>query len=253
MTETGMVVPLREAIQQTLDGTLGGPALLRLFMAHDDWRMPVSTDAEGKTHAVYIRDTAGQRFQLLFTDEKGYQDGCATLGAALMGEHYLRTNGCALFADLSDDTDVLSINWNSPPEIFFKKAQTPALRRWAGAVRVEQTLLAPTPDLSLLKHFDGYYIVLQKMDDGYALTLAPDAHGRKLAAVFTAEDTLDAFLKDPRGGEFNFEPVTRMMSGEHLFEDLRDMPLDGITFNCSGPLRARMFSAALATAVVAAP
>lgn len=252
MTGIASASALRDAIQQTLDGKLSGPALLRRFMAHDQWHTPVNIDTDGRPHAVFLKDTGGQRFQLLFTDEPAYQQGRAAIGEALAGDRYLVTNGRALFVDLSDDADVISINWGSAPEIFFKKGQVPSLRRWARAVAVEQTLATPNPDLGLLKHFDGYYIVLQKVEDGFALTLAPDRHRRKIAAVFTAEDALDAFLKDQRAGEIQFEPLTRTMPGEHLFEDLRDMPLDGIAFNCSGPTPPRMFTAALASAVVGA-
>ena len=250
---TGNELPLREAIQQTLDGKQGGPALLRRFMTHDDWHVPIHVDAAGKQLPVYIKDTDDQRFALYFTDEQGYQDGRAAIGAELMGERVLRLTGRALFVELSDDADIISINWNSPPQIFFKKAQVPALRRWAQAVNVEHTLMSPTPDLSLLKRHDAYYIVLQKIPEGFALVLAPDAHERKIAAVFTAEDTLDAFLKDGRNGKFEFEPVTRTIPGQQLFEDLRDMPLDGISFNCAGPVPQRRFAAALANAVVTAP
>jgi hypothetical protein len=250
---TANTIPLREAIQQTLSGTMSGPALLRRFMLHDDWRMPIHSDAEGKQRPVQITDSDNQRFALLFTDEQGYRDGQAFIGTSFMGERFLRLPGRELFLELSDDADIISINWNSPPEIFFKKAQVPALRRWARAVNVEHTLMSPTPDLSLLKRFDAFYIALQKVEEGYALVLAPDAHARKLAAVFTAEDTLDAFLKDEKNGKFEFEPVTRSVEGQLLFEDLRDMPLDGIVFNCAGPVPTRRFSAALAGAVVAAP
>ena len=250
---TGNEISLREAIQQTLDGKLSGPALLRRFMTHDDWRVPVHVDAEGKQFPVYIKDTDDQRFALYFTDEQGYQDGCAAIGAELMGERVLRLAGRTLFLNLGDDADIISINWNSPPQIFFKKAQVPSLRRWAQAVNVEHTLMSPTPDLSLLKHFDAFYIVLQKIPEGFALVLAPDAHDRKLAAVFTAEDALEAFLKDERIGKFEFEPVTRTVPGQQLFEDLQDMPLDGIAFNCAGPVPQRRFAAALANAVVTAP
>ncbi|MCL5274134.1 MAG: hypothetical protein M1434_05215 [Chloroflexi bacterium] len=248
----GKDTELRQAMQQTLDGKLGGPALLRRFMAHDDWLVPVEVDAEGRQRAVLIKDTAEQRFQLVFSDEQAYQDGGKVLGTAVLGERSIQMNGRDLFADLSDDPDVISINWGSPPELFFKKAQFPSLRRWARAVRVEQTLASPRPDLSLLKHFDAYYIVLQKVEGGYALTLTPDKHDRKIAAVFTAEDTLEAFLNDQRAGQINFEPVTRSIPGEHLFDDIKDLPLDGIAFNYSGPAPRRMFIAKLAADVMAA-
>jgi hypothetical protein len=249
---TGTETELKVAMQQMLDGTLDGPALLRRFMAHNGWRIPIEVDADGRTHTVFVKDTSNTRFQLLFTDEQSYHAGAGLIGPAIMGERYLELNGVDVFADLSEDSDIAAINWGAPPEVFFKKAQFASLRRWACAVRVEKSLATPKPDLSLLKHFDGFYIVLQKVEGGYALTLAPDKHDRKIAAIFTAEDTLQAFLKDQRAGQINFEPVTRSISGEHLFDDLKDLGLDGIAFNYSGPVPCRMFIASLAASVMAA-
>ncbi|MCL5997892.1 MAG: hypothetical protein M1546_17830 [Chloroflexi bacterium] len=249
---TGIATALRDAIQQTLDGKLGGSALLRQLIAHDEWRVPITIDDGGTSHYLYVKNSDGQRFQFLCTDEPAYQASHAAVGEALMGNRYMTARGIDLFADLSDDADVIAVNWGSPPEIFFKQEQIPSLREWAQTVRVEQTLATPKPDLRLLKAFARFYIVLQKVEEGFALTLAPDRHGRKLAAVFTAEDTLQAFLTDTRNGELGFEPVTRAIPGEHLFDDLREMPLDGIAFNCSGPVRTRLFTPELAKAVMSA-
>ena len=250
---TGVATTLRETIQQMLEGKLGGPALMRQFMAHEEWLMPIHLKPDGEWRPTVIQDTEGQRFELVFTDEQGYQDGLAAIDQELMGERVLTMSGSALFGKLGDDADILSINWNSPGQIFFKKAQFHALRRWANAINVERTLATPRPDLSLLKHFDGYYIVLQKVEGGYALTLAPDKQGRKLAAVFTAEDALDAFVKDQTTEQLGFEPMTRSISGELLFDDLKDIAIDGICFNSSGPIPRRLFTSALASAVMSAP
>jgi hypothetical protein len=249
---TGIATTLREAIQQTLDSKLSRPALLRQLISHDDWRVPVYVGDDGTSHYLYVKNSDGERFQFLFTDDPAYQAGLAAVGEGLLGSRCMTIKGVDLFSDLSDDADVISINWGSPPEIFFKRDQIPSLRDWAQAVKLERTLATPTPDLKLLKRYQRYYIVLQKVEEGYALTLAPDKHGRKLAAVFTAEDTLQAFLDDARKGEWGFEPITRTIPGEHLFDDLREMPLDGIAFNSSGPIRPRMFTPALAVAVMSA-
>jgi len=252
MTATATETDIRDDMQKMLDGTLAGPALLRRFMAHNDWLAPIKTGPDGKDHAVFVIDKADMRFQMLFTDERAYRAGGAVIGTGLLGERTAHLSGIDAFASVSDDADVIAVNWGAPPEIFFKQAQFPSLRRWARAVRVEQTLKSPTPDLKLLKHFDAYYIVLQKVEGGYALTLTPDKHDLKIAAIFTAEDTLQAFLQDQRAGQINFEPVTRTISGEHLFDDLKDLGLDGITFNYSGPVPRRSFIAQLASSVMAA-
>ncbi len=249
---TATATALREALQQTVDRKLDGPGLMRALLKHDEWIMPIHMQPGGEWHPTVIRDVEDQRLQLIFTDEQGYRDGVEAIGQPMMGERTLTMSGPALFGKLSDDADILSINWNSPPQLFFKKEQFPALKRWANAVSVERTLATPKPDLSLLKHFDNYFIVLQKVEGGYALTLAPDAHGRKLAAVFTAEDALDAFLKNPGTDQLGFEPITRSIAGELLFDDLKDIPIEGICFNPAGPVPKRMFTQALAAEIMKA-
>ena len=121
---------LRDALQQALDGHIASPALLRRLVSHDEWRMPINVDAEGKSHVVYVKDTAGLRFQLLYSDERGYKDGVAAIGAALLGDRYLLGQGCALFADLGDEADIISINWGSPPE---RSGTGPGSCSWARA------------------------------------------------------------------------------------------------------------------------
>ncbi len=248
----GNAAELKVAMQQMLDRKIEGPALLRRMMSHDGWRIPIEVDAAGARCPVYVKDTNQVRFHLLYTDAQSYLAGAKVIGAGITEENYQEYRGVDLFADLSDDAEIAAVNWGAPPEVFFRQSQYPSLRRWARAVRVEQTLATPKPDLSMLKHFDAYYIVLQKIEGGYALTLAPDKHARKIAAIFTAEDTMDAFLKDQHGGQIEFEPITRMIPGEHLFDDLKDLGLDGIAFNYSGPAPRRMFIASLAASVMAA-
>lgn len=225
---------------------------MRALLRHDEWIVPLHQQAGGEWHATLIQDLEGQHLQLVFTDEQGYQDGLQAVGQEVMGGQTVTLSGVALFGGLADEADLLSINWNSPPQLFFKKTQFQALRRWAATIGVERTLATPKPDLALLKHFDNYSIVLQKVEGGYALMLAPDAHGRRLAAVFTAEDTLDAFLKSQPTDQPGVEPITRSIAGELLFDDLKDLPLDGICFNPTGPVPKRMFTAALSAEIMKA-
>src|SRR4029079_6375868 len=97
---TGIATALRDAIQQTIDGKISGPALMRPFMTHETWHVPIHVDEDGTSHAVYIKDDEGHRFQPLSVDEQGYRDGQAALGHELLGERYLVVNGSTLFKDL---------------------------------------------------------------------------------------------------------------------------------------------------------
>ncbi len=244
---------LRQAMQATLDGKQPSHALLRLFLDHAGWHVPAARDERGQIALLRLKDGAGQRYLFLCTDRRAYADCSAMVGAGVLGEHFITIAGDELFANLPDEVNILRVNAYSPPELHYRGDQIPALRQWARAVKVERTLATPQPDLSLVKHFDAFYIVMQQLPDGgRALTLAPDKRGRKLAAVFTAPDTLDAFLRDRGDGGLQFEPQTVRTSGEILFDDLQSLPIDGIVFNCAGPVAPRLFVAGFAKAVMAA-
>ncbi len=244
---------LRQAMQATLDGSRSGHALLRLFLDHAGWHVPAARDEDGQIALLRLKDGAGQRYLFLCTDRQAYADCLATVGAEALGAHFITTAGDALFANLPDEVDVIRVNAYSPPELRYRGDQIPALRQWARAVKVERTLATPQPDLGLVKRFDAFYVVLQRLEgEGRALTLAPDKRGRKLAAVFTAPDALDAFLRDQGDGGLKFEPVTVKTPGHILFDDLQHLPIDGIVFNCAGPVAPRLFVAGFAKAVMAA-
>ncbi len=88
-------------------------------------------------------------------------------------------------------------------------------------------------------------------DSGPNLMLAPDARGRTLAAVFTAEDALEAYLKEMgANGKRGLEPLT--IAGPRLFDLLPRISLDGFVFNCCGPVSPRAFAAAFARRVIEA-
>ena len=245
---------LRHAMQATVDGGQSSQSLLRLFLNHMSWHVPAARDEQNRVALLRLKDPHGQRYLFVCTDKRAYDDCLAAVGAAGLGQHYITGAGAELFANLPDDVDVIAVNEYSPPELHYRGDQIPALRQWARAVKVERTLATPRPDLGLVKRFDAFYIVMQQLHgDERALTLAPDRRGRKLAAVFTAPDTLDAFLRDQGDGGLKFEPVTVRVPGERLFDDLQTLPIDGIAFNCVGPVTPRLFLADFAKAVVAAP
>ncbi|MCS7060958.1 MAG: hypothetical protein RMN25_07300 [Anaerolineae bacterium] len=240
-------------MQDTLDGKQPSHALLRLFLDHAGWHVPATRDEGGQVALLQLKDNAGRRYLFLCTDRRAYEACLRTVGAATLGEHVITVAGVELFANLPETLDFVRINPWSPPELHYRGDQIPALRQWARAVQIERTLATPCPDLSLIKQFDAFYIVVQQLEEGgRALTLAPDKRGRKLAAVFTAPDTLEAFLRDRRDGGLKFEPLVVKVSGALLFDDLQHAPIDGIVFNCAGPVSPRLFVAQFAKAVMAA-
>ena len=80
-----------------------------------------------------------------------------------------------------------------------------------------------------LRDFDSYWVVQQ----GAMLALAPDVERRRLAAAFTAEDSLQQFIaaREVVGAEL----IAARLSGAELFGRLAEADLDGVVFNLDGP------------------
>jgi hypothetical protein len=156
-----------------------------------------------------------------------------------------------LFSFEGEDFAYLNIDPASPWAIHYKAEQFAVLRQWARMVgmdgilhRVQNLPEVPETDRQGLLHFQHYYIVVNENTDGPRIGLAPDAQQRHLAAVFTAELACEKYL-EWRQGHLQDETVNvyrLQLTGADLYRELASMDLDGIVFNCMGPLRPRAFS-----------
>jgi hypothetical protein len=105
------------------------------------------------------------------------------------------------------------------------------------ALRDLQTGQARPGTASRVRNYEHYLLpVFDFGPEGYALALAPDNQGRALAAIFTAEDGFEAFVQ----ALAETADIGRLRSveipGPVLFAQLAQMSLDGLVFNCSGPV-----------------
>jgi hypothetical protein len=159
--------------------------------------------------------------------------------------------GADLLAGLRDGLGGIDLDPGSPHALHYRQAQVPLLRRWGQAVRVERTL-AGQGDASWaeLRAFDGYRVISHPgVATPATLVLAPDDQRRRLAAVFTAEDCLDAYIAR-YGTALGAGAEVRVLDGVRLFGLLVAMPLDGIVFNCCGPIPPKAVAPAFAKMVL---
>lgn len=90
--------------------------------------------------------------------------------------------------------------------------------------------------LEALRSYSSYLLPIIRDEEGTAnIALAPDHQNRQLIAVFTAPDCFQAFQIAAEGklGNLTVDEV----SGEKLFADLSQLPIDGVVFNCYGPVQ----------------
>jgi len=228
----------RVAVGLFLNKKVSGSQLLRCLASHTLWRVPARLEGLVPIFQEYEL-SPGELHFLMFSDPEAYLRCRDHLGIEALGEYFIdRVPGSRAFSSITEEVSVVNINPFNPEEIHYTKQQIPRLRAWAQIIKVEQaleTISGQRPDYAVLKSFPEYYFV---MEDTQFIALAPDTRGRKLAALFTADDALEIFLDEHRDrGELKPIPI----DGEKLFSAVKRMPLDGLVFNCCGPIRPRAF------------
>ncbi len=242
--------PVRKVIQQFFNQEIDGQQLLRVFMAYEQWHIPADFDSEGRLGFALSRYSEGDRWFQAFTDRDAVEAYEAAYGKGSLGEYFITTAGWSAFAQIDETLDGVNINPYTPLALHYRQPQIPLLKNWAKTVEVETAIAAPdkfSDPFGVMKHFAGYRIALFDSGGNVQIALAPDSQGRKLAAIFTAEDTLNAFLVYLKAAvPHRYADVrTLLLDGSELFSRLRALPLDGIVFNPKGAIPPRAFGSAL--------
>lgn len=231
-----------DAIAAHRAGELDGIGLVRALVSFDHWLLPARVGEAGAAPLVTVRGT--ERWLTVCSDRAAFD------AAGAPGDLFLDTPGPGLFARLDPGLAGVNIDPGTGRAIHYQGEQLDTLREMGRAVLVERFLHgAAYPDgLQKLRDYDGYRIVMRaKEGGGIQMVLAPDNQDRLLAAVFTAPDTLRAFLASlPEG----LVPIVVTLDGTELFTRLRELTLHGIVFNCRGPVKPRAVSAQLASEVL---
>lgn len=222
-----------DAVERFKTGHLSDGDLYRTIMAHPSWAVVAEEGADGELRLGLLATPAGGRILELFSTEEAV-DRFAEAEDVPRPSRMLKLSGFQLFSTLGDDSvHRINLDLHSPHATHFFIDQIPLLRAWAEVVTVELALASPDrlPNpFAVLRRFDGFNVVVRQSGPHKDLVMAPDGAGRNLAAVFTAEDTVDEFIKevaDDLGGALEIE----RLSGQKLFEWFAQIPLDGIVFN----------------------
>lgn len=229
-----MGAPITTAIAAWQAGELPDWAFMRALVSHQTWQVPSDTAGAPRLTEDGARlwlDAASMRS----SPADVTMSGAALFEAAHAGLAGLRLDGAA---------------------VVFGPADVPMLHAWAAIDRITrcvQALSTRSGDLAVLRAFDGWTILCSP-GDGLRSLLAPDRQGRKLAAVFTAEDALQAFRMRHGAALEGQKLEVRRYDGATLFEALTQTPgLDGVVFDCAGPLSPRAVSLAYLRLILAAP
>lgn len=233
--------PLPEALELVRSGQIDGDTFLRSMMHHRDWLVPGRVNEHGLAELGVIQTSSGRILEV-FSNSTTVEALERRDGDAFTGQ-LLRFSGWELFGKLDElSVDRLNVDPGSAATVHYKRNQLPLLADWAGQAQVEVALYDPDALPSparVLAQWAGYHLVFERDAEGDAMVLAPDPHGRRLAAIFSSWDAADAFVRvmaDEADGPL--EIVRR--PGTELFTSLERHNLDGLVFNplCHLPVRA---------------
>ena len=223
-------------------------SLHRAITEHPDWRVLESAEG-GFTPLV---DEHGQAWVTLFVDDDALYE--FTQATGYTPERVGRAPGYVVFKTMLDGAHGVQLNPHLPMALHFTMAEHGSqLARWGDAVFVEQVLADPAmvdDPFAVYRNYGGYQVVVVKGSDGAErLAMAPDARGRQLVAIFTANDSAQAYVQANRA-RLPGTPRVLHFSGSKLFSTLEKRQMDGMVFNCSGPIPPRAFQPAFAAKVL---
>lgn len=251
----------REAISQHRDEKINRSMLLRSLMSHKKWMLevePPEQSASGEPSMPRVKvqvSEDGKRSVRLFSDEQAAKDFMTKFGRDALSEHLIEAPGFAAFSVLNPELDFVVINPESSPELRYEKEQIPMLRGWASAVEIELVLarLDDSPEaFARIKRHPAFFLVTSTIGGHESLVMAPDDEGRKLAAVFTAEDCCEVFVA-AASAALQAAPKVFPVSGVQMSKLLSEAKPDGVVFNCLGPIPPCAFSAEMFELVLNAP
>jgi hypothetical protein len=233
--------------------------LMRAFVLHESWDVPVPPAAvaeyerSGTLSDIVVNELDGRRRLFLFSDASSPRDEWID-GVA---SRFITVPGQWVFQLDLQEVDEMVIDPGAEHSIALdaEQMQQIAERAWASVIEDVLDELAngdvePGEErddmLSLVADYPYFELAVYEDGDDARLVAAPDDQGRDLIAVFTHADAFDAFAEETNDEELR--SVT--LSGVELCEQLRELGVDGVMFDCSGPGPASAFERAFAEDVL---
>ncbi|MAA79613.1 MAG: hypothetical protein CL916_10170 [Deltaproteobacteria bacterium] len=217
---------MKAIIEAYFHERVGYHTLIRALIAHKTWIIPAQKQDKELHPSLFQHE--GRTLLTAYSQKEYAPEQLETI----------TVDGLWLFDQLPDIIDALVIDPQSSHALQLPRTKFGQLKQWRDAVHIEQQLAQPTFDANILEQllqYQGYCLPLIQSPSGKRhIALAPDPEGRKLAAIFTAKDSLSAFVQHA-GTSLGEELIIDEPSGEALLPYLTTLPIDGIVFNCYGP------------------
>lgn len=237
-------LPVDQALRDIEAKRIDGDLFLRSIMHHASWLVSGRKEEDGGTSLGVLQTDKGRILEV-YSDREALLSMEQTHGDAFTGT-ILELEGHELFMQLEDiEIDRVNLNPGSEPKISYQHGQISLLSAWARQVRVELALLEPErvhDPFGALANYDNYHLVYDTSGTNASIVLAPDAHGRALAAIFTSWDTADAFCKVMQErAEDTLEAIR--IPADQVFDIVQKLSVQGMVFNPWSLLPARALHA----------
>ena len=240
MSTTDIVSAMTAYKQQTV----APGAFYRQMVHYEGWHVPSKTLADGSVGLWMFPGSTGEWWVCAFSSRQ-VMDSYAQVNGLQIGESFFVTKGGSLLRNLPGGARGLGLDLASHHGVAIFARDLPLLQELGQAVLVEEILAGTSQRANqheLLREYAGYRVFWQ----GQQPLLAPDPQGRRLVAVFTAEDTFEAFRAQQNAWN---TPHTKLDGGS-LFGQLRAAPVDGVVFNCAGPIAPSAVGSGFASSVM---
>lgn len=197
--------------------------VLRAIVTHDAWWVPA------KDGQPILNQRDGETHLNLYSSEEN------TTGIAQTGID-LQKESDWVFSNLPNVANVI-IDAHLEHALQIPQVYLDNVIRMHKALALETHLSMMHADnwMTPLQSFEHYLLPLVEDEQGRLhMALAPDQQQRALVAVFTAEDAAQRFLQaaGDKLGKIHMD----LIDGEKLFTQLNLLPLEGLVFNCYGPV-----------------
>lgn len=258
------MTPVPDLVAQWRAKSLSGTALMRGLVTYDSWEVQVSDAAaqvavaQNALPSVQLSTASdGKTILLLFSSPEAY-GVFSKANNVTTAQHFVKLPGRSLFDMPTERVDKLWIDCFSAHDVWYGPEHYGRLRDYVNALAVEEALAglrhgaAADDAIELVRNHPTYFLPVAEVDGARRLLMAPDQSGRKLGALFTSDDTFDAFEPDGAAQAKGARIEQVQTDGRGLFGLLQTMQLDGFVFNCAGPVKPVAFAQGMAKVVMEA-
>ncbi len=263
MADSAAAMTPVEAMRAWQEQALSATSLMRVVIAYDRWELPITERSwqgmrtnNAPPEPWLYRDANRRPRLFLFSSRASYRRYHETSRVS-REQPFTSTSGVSIFTRDLAALESIHLDPLTPDALTLGKDLFPRLNVVADAVRVERALvqlrggaMRVASQLAAVRNFSAYHVAFREAHEGPRFAIAPDPRNRYLAAVFTLNDCYEAYAAEADLHNDGAPLRRTMMNGEQLFSELLDAGLDGIVFNCCGPMSPVAFAPAFARLVL---